>query len=158
MGGFGKIRFRDTADAGQEAYDALLDLPFNPKDSDTEILLENNTLTTIGVEVNNVANQKTRADAKVCYHDIERTPENDMEFSLINKFNVVARIKPKEEQGTCTSNNFAFFAPLKVWLATGGWFKVVWQVKWTTNGLMPVRPVVIVTMQVDVPAKQAVQF
>ena len=126
---------------------------FNPTDSATQMLLDT-TLTTFGKEVTAKANESTCAQAKVCYHEVVRGPGDDAQFTLAMNVEVAGRAKEAGQQGACTPTNFGSFVPLKVWQdedASASWYKLVWVCKWTTNGLMPVRPVIIAARNVQIP-------
>ena len=173
--GFGKIQFRNIGTDNAAAFDADLDLAFAPKDSSTKIIMEPH-LTTIGDEIVKKSKEKSSDAAKVCYHTIEQAPGQETgTFILKQDVNVVARSKDMTQQGTVTGSNFGCFVPLKTWMppapcpeppaageAGGGdappspWFEVVWACKWGPNGIMPVRPLVVVTSQLEIPAKHAV--
>eukprot|EP00975_Prorocentrum_lima_P029533 6199724-Prorocentrum_lima.AAC.1 len=64
----------------------------------------------------------------------------------------------KEQQDTTSCNNFGALLPLKALmpkLASSSPFQIVWSVKWTNNGLQPIRPVVVTVKQLDISAKHA---
>ncbi len=116
------------------------------------------TLSTFGCEVTEYANKKTMEEAKVCYHEIVRKPGDDTQFDLTQKFSVVAKVKEVTAQGACTPNSFGAFVPLNIWAPSDSedaWLLVVWVCKWTANGLMPVRPLVILSNEITIPGSDS---
>ena len=161
LAGFGKIAFRTPGVDNATAIDPEVDIAFSPKDSSEQIIIEPN-LTTIGDEVTKVSKEKSADMAKVCYHEIVRQPGAES-FTLKQTVSVVARSKDMSQQGVATGSSFGCYVPLKVWTpsddatpADGQWYKIIWACKWGPNGLMPVRPLIVVTCQLEIPGGHAI--
>ena len=145
--GFGKINFRQLKNDSTE-FDPQLDFMFAPDNSEYEVALESLELKTLKELVSKQADTKTKADAKICYHDFEDVPGDTAAFKLLRKIDVVCRCKEDKQQGAVTPGSFGYLSSFAMWNTS--WTKVVWVCKWSSNGLTPIRPVVITTATVDI--------
>ena len=145
--GFGKINFRQLKNDSTK-FDPQLDFMFAPDNSEYEVALESLELKTLKELVSKQADTKTKADAKICYHDFEDVPGDTAAFKLLRKIDVVCRCKEDKQQGAVTPGSFGYLSSFAMWNTS--WTKVVWVCKWSSNGLTPIRPVVITTATVDI--------
>ena len=145
--GFGKINFRQLKN-DSIAFDPQLDFMFDPDSSEYMVALESLELKTLKELVSKQAETKTKADAKICYHDFEDVPGDTAAFKLLRKIDVVCRCKDDNQQGAVTPGSFGYLSSFAMWNTS--WTKVVWVCKWSSNGLTPIRPVVITTATVDI--------
>ena len=152
--GYGRTSFRQIKD-DTEAKDVELDIMFAPEKSDDLVMIET-SLTTFGAVVTSYAEEKTKEAAKIQYHEIVPVPGNDTIFTLKKLVDIACRPKPTGTQGPATPSNFAVFAPLKVW--DTAFSKTVWVCKWSANGLMPIRALVIITSPIEIPPNSAIAF
>ncbi len=129
------------------------------------------TCSTIGLLINQ-RRATSPADAKVCYHELLDQPEpgNPGHFTLHMKHELLfkaedlpVKVKKEEEDGTVPQATTVLQCHLASALPWSAWntdlSTVVWVLKWTrAKGLQPVRPVVVTTGRIDIPAGQAVEL
>ena len=152
--GFGRVAFRQLGIDDAAAFDAALDISFAPKNSETQIMIDT-SLVTLEEVVAKYGKEKTADQAKIMYHKL--VPTIDDAFDLERSFEVIARPKDISQQASCTASSFAAYLSLKVWMKAD-WYDIFWVCKWAPSGLMPVRPVVVTTKQIEIPAKSALPF
>ena len=75
--------------------------------------------------------------ATVCYHDVQPGEANPLHI-VVKQTHCVAFIPKKD--GELSINNLASRVPPKVW--NSRCLHIIWVVRWTGKGLMPVKPVV----------------
>ena len=126
------------------------------QDSQDTIML-NNTMMTIGEAME--ARRTINPNSVVCYHDETADPSAAQPgfFKLTTKQRVVAVLSPpssqdgEKEPARPVQTNVASCVPLDTWLRTSSMFKVLWPMRWTAAGLMPVRPQLIALDDVTIP-------
>ncbi len=113
-----------------------------------------NAVVTLKEAVANQSKEKTKDAAKICYHTIEETPGEEGSFTLKRNLDVVCRSKDIAQQGTITPGSFGALGSFRIWMTN--WCQVVWSCKWGANGVMPLRPVVLTTSNIDIPPGKAI--
>ena len=152
---FGKISFRQPSDNNAETFDASQDIHFSPEGSETCVLVDS-SVSTLGELVNKRSEEKTSDLANICYHNMEMLPQGG--FKLIQKTLVCARVKEQKLQGPCMGGNMGAFSDTQKLASESDWRALLWQCRWSNNGLMPVRPVIVFTKDVGLPGKQALSY
>ena len=107
--------------------------------------------------------------AKLCYHSLVDAPtKDDPGVFEVKLTNLVVFIPGKQEavveegaegEGAkimTAQTNVAAMNPFNSWETTVS--KTVWSVKWGANGLMPIRPQVILTLDVDLASGMAMSL
>lgn len=127
------------------------------------MVLQNNKPGSIGSMV--LSLRETKPDIMVNYHSIQEgiNPQDPKQFRLIRSHDVyyhpkgVAAAEPAAPEAAKSQGAFAGLLPLSkvrgLKLAA-----VVWSVKLTTKGIMPVKPHVCATADFEVPAGKAVKL
>jgi hypothetical protein len=150
LAGLGKIGFRTIGE--DESFDQDKDVPFSPTGSAVPIFLDNQ-LTTIGKAVQDRVAQKSKEEAKICYHSQEEIAGGDVgEFRLVQTLKVVCRPKAAGEQeveGKVSQQSVGARIPLTVFHSSP-LLAIIWACKWHVNGLMPVRAQVCFSTTADV--------
>ena len=116
-----------------------------------------NELVILSTVIAKRAEEKTREHATVMYHELKRDPNDVSKFTLDQTLKVMCRCKEQQDK-TMSCNNFGALLPLKSLmskLASSSLFKILWVVKWTSNGLQPTRPVLVTVVQLDISAQHA---
>ena len=133
IAGFGKGAFKLVKLDGSETPPGAI--TFKLKSEDNWVVLSGNRVKLGDV----VAEQrKTKPDASVCYHK-SIVDSNPTKFSLTMTHRVL--FVPKEDSSSeCTINNIATKEELQHWVSEQ--VEVLWVVRWTAKGLMPVKPLV----------------
>ena len=85
---------------------------------------------------------------KVNYHNIVIDDGNPKEFKLTQTHRIC--FQPKDENGEASQNNLAMKEEPKTWNASC--LHVLWVVRWTAKGLMPVKPQVHLKGSLILPA------
>lgn len=122
-----------------------------------EAIMMNNTIMSIGEAME--TRRKINPNSLVCYHDETSDPSaaNPGFFKLTTKQRVVAVLSApgspegEKEPVKPVQTNVASCVPLDTWLRTSSAFKVVWSMRWTAAGLMPVRPQLVALVDVTIP-------
>ena len=128
-GGF-KLQKPPAADAPPAA---TLLVDFNLKNSDDKVVFQN-VVRTLG-EV--VGDQKaTKPDTQVCYHKLEPDDVDPKKFKLTQTHKIA--FVPVCEATDATTNNFASKESPEYW--SNDVTTILWAVRWSAKGLMPVRP------------------
>ena len=133
------MSFRQPSDNNAETFDASQDIPFSPQGSETCVLVDS-AVFTIGELVNKRSEEKTSDQANICYHNMEMLPHGG--FKLIQKL-----------QGPCMGEIMGAFSDTQKLASESDWHALLWQCRWSNNGLMPVRPVIVCTKDVGLPGK-----
>ena len=123
---------------------------------DHEVLFNGATAT-----ISKLVEVKRQADplkAKVCYYDMHDTPEAGRPggFALVQKSKILYSIQragdgEREPDQTVkgVQSQMAGIIPVRLWRTKLS--DITWIMKWNVNGLCPVRPVVVLTRDVEIP-------
>ena len=101
----------------------------------------------------------TEPGATVAYHQVQEdaTPENPSKLKVTRNVNVVFIPKGKEEDGeegkSKLQNRIGCMIPASAW--NSHCTEISWSVRWAAMGMMPIRPVVVITKAIDLPAQKA---
>ena len=122
------------------------DLRCEIKDSDTEIVMPGRPLVVKRVGDEMDARVEERPNSKLCYHTMTEDPKADPPslFTAPLKSDVYwssqdVVIKGEGKRSTATQSQAAGRVPVAVW-ESSKLSKVICLTKWTSRGLMPVRP------------------
>ena len=139
---FGKGGFK-LLRKDQETEDAMV--AYSLKD-DEDMVIFNGTLTKLGTVVEE--KRKTEPNCSICYFSMENrvSEANPGGFSLQANHRVVFYLKT-DESIAVNQNNMASKLPATTWDSEVT--KIVWAVRWTTKGLMPVCPRVVLHRDCD---------
>ena len=163
VAGFGKGKWEvDNEKTDGQAGDGEenLHVPYNLKDH-AEFVIMYSKMTTL-LDVVNIRRESV-PDVKIAYHDIEPEaagPPGAFKLTCTNKIKFVPQAK---EQDVDKANNkppamlqttAGTMLPLEAWNTETAY--VCWSVKWGINGLMPVRPQVVLRMPLELTAGMAV--
>lgn len=148
----------------KKAEDRLeTDVPFAPKDAGDTVLL-NQKPESIG-NILAAKRQQAPLDAQVVYFDVVDAPtaSDSSFFTLKQKYQVLFRsaeapIKSEDASGkkTVPANHLAGCIKPSHWESSVT--TMMWSVAWKVRGLTPVRPSVVLTQNVKIPAKSAVEI
>ena len=152
--GFGKAKFKLTSECADPGTQQLFEI----KSSD-DLAILNGTLTTVGSIVD--TRRKTEPDCKIAYHEIAEVEAGEAGafgctlqtsvYFVPDECNKELNKKPEAKpaaageawKAKAQMNLGEGIPPAE--LATSTCSKIVWVVKWSVNGLMPVRPVLVLT-------------
>ena len=98
----------------------------------------NNAVTTVGKVL--ATQRESKPDCKVCYHRLQDNADDAKKFSLTLSHKIV--FAPSETVVEVSPANIGNKENFEVWTANDEVAEVLWIVRWTAKGLMPVRPVV----------------
>ena len=157
IAGFGKGEWKTTArvDGNVAAYDDTKEFLFALQSSNDNVML-GNVLKTIRQVVEE--RRSTNPDVKINYHKINETPqENDPGAFGLDRLNDIFFVPsvsddPKASVG---QSAVARIVPIGSW--TRGIAGLTWVVKWTSKGLMPVRPQIVSLRPLTVTPQHAVR-
>ena len=154
--GFGKVAFRQEGD-GVPPFDSHKDVDFSPTSSADHVLLlgANNEMTyeTIGRVVAAQSTQASKEKSRICYHELKEVPGDENAFELHQVIRVIARSKPKDQQGAITAASLGGIVSPAVW---NTWIvALIFACQWKPTGLMPVRPLVVFKGDVTLKPGQA---
>ena len=110
-------------------------IEFKLADHNQRVVLNNQVLT-LGTVL--AAQRKQKADAQIVYHKITLDANKPQEFTLASTHRVTFQMKDMPAENTI--HNVAQKEPVNHW--TNQATEVLWAVRWTQKGLMPVRPAV----------------
>lgn len=154
-------------DQGDSQEPATNDIPFELKDAST-MVQHGGKYVTLGSVI--LAKREVAPDeAKVCYHNLTDAPRSDSPgfFTLEVKhhcmFQVVDITSVKREPEAAAGGpslsvqqgHIASALPWQAWETS--WTNVCWITRWSTKGLMPVRPIVVTRHQLQLPGKRALE-
>ena len=167
LAGFGPGTFKHVprlAEGKLGPADVEKHILFDMKNANTHVL-HNGKLTTLGEIVNAV--QGNRAATDICYHSQKPAPSEDPKhFELERKHEVYYCPASKtnaqvEESGDDPTNlelkgssSLASLVPLST--CKFEHCSIMWAVKWATKGLMPIKPQVALTYDVEIQPGTAV--
>ena len=157
-----KEKGQGSADDGPRPSDVV----FHVKDADSLVFLDGKLQTLEAV----VAAKRAVSplEVKILYHDLKEKPRSDNAkwFETVLKFSTLFRpesapVKEEQKEKNGVEVNLPYTS-LAGCLDPGHWdtklSKVVWCVKWTDRGLSPVRPIVMLTKNFQVPPGQAIEL
>ena len=107
--------------------------------SSSDRVVVNNTVTTLDAVI--AKQRETKPEAQICYHKIIPDEENPKRFKLECTHPIAFSPKDDEAQGEVSSTNVAIKADVERWSASGS-SEILWHLKWTQKGLLPVKPAV----------------
>lgn len=100
---------------------------------------------------------KARENCRIAYHKVTPASDGPWSFTAETSQEIVARISPNADAGLALSQtNAGCRMPPEYWVTK--FTDVVWQLKSTVNGIQPVRPVIALTIDIDLPPKTAFKF
>ncbi len=118
---------------------------------ETKVLF-NSTLMTLGEVVGQ--RQATHPDCKIAYHTMQPLAESPGDFSCESQYEIFF-VPEKCVDNTATQMNIgAKVGQVKPWLSTCT--SLVWSVRWTGKGLGPLRPVIVLTKDLELPSGRCV--
>ena len=138
---------------------AVPDVAYTLQDAATQVLF-NGQLLSLGQVVRE--KRETDPKAEVLYTELIPSPTAEVILKIKMTHDVrfvpAGNVKVAEEPAKKPNMQLgaASLVPLAAWGT--GLTKVAWAVRWTVNGLMPVRPQVVAAGAFTVPANQAVQL
>jgi hypothetical protein len=126
--------------------------------SSSDLICFNNAIVDVGTVV---AQQRAKnPNANICYHSMVADPNDCKQFTLTNTHQVAfisrdgsAEIEPGKEDKAATAGNVAVFEEVKTWDSES--MCIHWICRWTTKGLMCVKPAVYLRGELIVPAGRA---
>eukprot|EP00959_Pyramimonas_sp_CCMP1952_P441824 9249396-Pyramimonas_sp.AAC.1 len=162
---FGRGKFKTVQSLDlDDSVDQDSSLLFSLDSSESQCIYQGK-ITTAGSLYYQKLSSNNPANAKVCYHQLTTKPGNLKEFTLAREHNIVftpdvaadldgeGGEDGKSQTNMPSQTNVAALVPAKKWDTHAT--KLLWTMKWHTTGLMPVKPVVILTLSGDIPAGSA---
>ena len=147
LAGFGRGAFKLIKN-GEALDDAHI--PFSLTSS-SDLVVFNGQALTLGQVLNDQREKKPTAE--VCYHTVSVDDVDPKSFTLERTHNVI--FLPKKDEGqTVTLNSFAVNEPVTTFTSSEG-MQLLWSVRWTAKGLMPVKPAVYLKGSVTIPTGRA---
>ena len=165
LAGFGAGTYK-TFKTVKEA-DGKTHLLFDLPDSETMVLFNNKLM-----KLETVMSQKrtSQPTAKICYHEelLGSKADNPRHFKCRRIHNVFFTATRKtaqepeeggeEGQGKSLSATFLNSFPFNKLQELQAFCKVIWAVRWTLKGLMPVEPFLVLTSPVTIPSTKSVEI
>lgn len=156
------LKEKGSADDGPRPSDVV----FHVKDADSLVFLDGKLQTL--AEVVAAKRAVSPLEVKILYHGLKEKPRSDNAkwFETELKFQTLFRpesapVKEEQKDKNSVEANLPYTS-LAGCLDPGHWetklCKVVWCVKWTDRGLSPVRPLVMLTRNFQVPPGHAVEL
>ena len=96
----------------------------------------------------------TKPECQICYHSMIPDESNAKKFTMEQTHRVV--YMPKEDQGDKVNDCSAFGTKEDAEAWENGVTTLVWHVRWTQKGLMPVKPAIHMPCGQTVPAGRAI--
>ena len=144
VAGFGKGSFKLIKCEVQESDGISFKV-----DDDKTMVVFNGAVTELGQVI---ADQRVKKpDCQVCYHTIAYSDAEPKKFNLKQSHKV--SFFPKESDETINEHNIGKKEKLEIWNSDK--LAVMWVVRWTTKGLMCVKPVVHLKGSVTLPPGRA---
>ncbi|CAJ1413832.1 unnamed protein product, partial [Effrenium voratum] len=135
----GKVMVRVSTDRASDVEKHVL---FDLKNAESKVL-HNGKLTTLGDLVN--AAQGSRASADICYHTLKPAPSEDPRHFELDDDSTNLELKG--------SSSLAALVPLST--CKFEHCNIIWAVKWATKGLMPIKPQIALTYDLEIPPSTA---
>ncbi|CAJ1447674.1 unnamed protein product [Effrenium voratum] len=148
VAGFGTGAFKHVprlAEGKLGASDVEKHVLFDLKNAESQVL-HNGKLTTLGDLVN--AAQGSRASADICYHTLKPAPSEDPRHFELDDDSTNLELKG--------SSSLAALVPLST--CKFEHCNIIWAVKWATKGLMPIKPQIALTYDLEIPPSTAVHL
>ena len=101
--------------------------------------------------------REKKPDAQVCYHKMEIANEDPKTFTLTLEHHVAFFPQESDKDAPTTCNNVATKFQTATWASTSNTLAMMWMVRWSTKGLMPVKQVVHLWGSVNLPAGRALR-
>jgi len=118
--------------------------------SDQDYIYHQNELVTVRDVIGE--RRKVDPDCKLTYHNFADKTEGEtgeVEITLKHKVYFMTKKDASESEKKKSQVNLAAFLPLDIWASESCKVaKIMWATKWATQGLAPVRPLVILTEDV----------
>ena len=134
----------------QEAVNKLL-IVFKMVDQGTEVIFNGNYVSVGDVLLEQ---RKKKPDCQVNYHTAECLPSDPSKVSVKTTRQVAFEGLDDEQPGGKVSvTNLGNRCELELWKTK--FSDVVWHVRWTAKGLMPIKPSVVFTEDIAIPAGHA---
>lgn len=119
-------------------------------ESHDDMVVFNGQLVTMGHVMNDQFAKKP--DTEVCYHKLTCSENNPKEFTLEQTHNIM--FSPVREEGDCKLGSVASREPVQSY-KSAPCLRLLWTVRFTAKGLMPVKPGVYLMGAVSLPAGKA---
>ena len=129
--GFGKGAFK-LLPGQQESLPVQCEFHLN---SYEDLVVFNNSVITVGKLVEQ--QHESKPDAKICYHKFVDNTEDPKKFKLAQTHKIV--FTPKDDSADILASNIGSKESFGVW-KTSEVGHLLWSVRWTQKGLMPVKP------------------
>jgi hypothetical protein len=146
---YGKGNFK-LIKPGQTDEDLAGGVAFNLQSS-KDVVVYNNQLVTLGQVVNDQLHKKP--DAEICYHKMTVSDESPKEFTLEQTHKIVF-VTSKDDKDPNKLSGIAAKEPTESY-TSAPCLQLLWSVRWTTKGLMPVKPAVYLTGTIVMPPGRA---
>jgi len=140
LAGFGKGGFKLLKEENDES------LPFRLQDQDTLVVL-NGQVTKLGEVL--TEHRVKKPDCQLCYHKIV-PHESDPKMFTLELTHKVAFTPKLDDAEIISQANAAAKEVIQSWRGSPV-VKILWNVRWTTKGLMPVKPAVHLILGVSLP-------
>ena len=149
---FGKVAWRQIPQGEDPKPESELLYKLSGSD---DVVHHNNHMVSLRDVVS--AYQQKHVNAKIAYHKMTEDTLELGAFKLVPTSQVAATFQPIKATGEGTAEEPEFKSqqhcagtaiPLTFWDNVSYVMKLTWAVKWATQGLMPVRPVVILAEEV----------
>ena len=121
-------------------------------ESHNDIVIFNGQAVTVGQVVSEQHLKKP--DAEVCYHKMTFSEANPKEFVLKQTHKIMFAPAKDESDREAKNGNIACKEPIATFTA-GPCLQVLWTVRWTAKGLMPVKPAVYLKGSIALPPGKA---
>ena len=148
VAGFGKGIFKLVKADGSDLPEKAIEFKYT---NSLDHVVFNGVVVTLGKVVNE---QKAKNPAiTVCYHSLTIDDADPKKFECTQTHKVTFIPKDDQAEKDITINTIACKEELKYWSTDV--VQLMWIVRWTAKGLMPVKPVIHLKGQLTVPAGRA---
>ena len=145
LGSWWKGKWKHMKNGDEDFKDA--DVEFKLGDSDQHILL-NNRLCTIRAAFDEHHKKKPAAALKIAYHDVSDSPTDtspdrvcfNQSIRFVWKTEEGAPITDKDGMQTISVENMGGSISTACWLSDISFTTIIWAMKWSVQGLAPIRP------------------
>ena len=121
-------------------------------EDDSHPVLFNGNVTTVGKLINDKA--KTDPTCEIAYHKHTLSPNKPGCFTCVQEHQVV--FLKKEDSTDATQTNIGAKVPFSTWDSRVT--RILWLVRWTAKGLMPVKPCVHFSVEVALATGRAAEI
>ena len=118
-----------------------------------DLVVMNGTVQSVGQLIKD--KQKLDSSVKIAYHTIGAHNPDSATLFQISQTHKICFIAEKENQGS-KAQTFALQVPLKCWNTNVT--QVLWQVRWTTKGLTPIKPAIYTMVNIELPPGRCISL